>query len=144
MNIHIFYDNIDFRVKGWRNVKKLVEKVISEEGKISGDLNFILTNDRILKEINLQFLKHNYNTDVISFNYGAESTISGEVYVSIDRVKINAKNYKVSYNNELLRVIIHGVLHLCGYEDSTEVEKEQMRRQEDSWIKIYRDIKDEV
>ena len=117
-----------------------MKRSFRKKGKISGDLNFILTNDRILKEINVQFLKHNYDTDVISFNYGDESTISGEVYVSIDRVKINAKNYKVSYNNELLRVIIHGVLHLCGYVDSTEVEKELMRRQEDSWIKIYEEI----
>lgn len=140
MNIQIFYDNINFRVKNWRNVKKLIEKVISEEGKISGDLNFILTNDTILKEINVQFLKHNYYTDVISFDYGEHNIIAGDIYISIDTVKINAKNYKVSYRLELVRVIIHGVLHLCGYEDKTAMEKDVMRRKENSWLRVYREI----
>ena len=140
MSIKIFYDNIDFRIKNWRNVKKLVEKVISEEGKISGDLNFILTNDNILKKINMQFLKHNYYTDVISFDYGAKNIIAGEIYISIDTVRINAKNYKVSYNIELLRIIIHGVLHLCGYDDCTEEEKDIMRKLENSWLKVYGEI----
>lgn len=140
MNIQIFYDNINFRVKNWRNVKKLIEKVISEEGKISGDLNFILTNDTILKEINVQFLKHNYYTDVVSFDYGEHNIIAGDIYISIDTVKINAKNYKVSYRLELVRVIIHGVLHLCGYEDKTAMEKDVMRRKENSWLRVYREI----
>lgn len=140
MNIQIFYDNINFRVKNWRNVKKLIEKVISEEGKISGDLNFILTNDTILKEINVQFLKHNYYTDVVSFDYGEHNIIAGDIYISIDTVKINAKNYKVSYRLELVRVIIHGVLHLCGYEDKTAMEKDVMRRRENSWLRVYREI----
>lgn len=140
MNIQIFYDNINFRVKNWRNVKKLIEKVISEEGKISGDLNFILTNDTILKEINVQFLKHNYYTDVVSFDYGEHNIIAGDIYISIDTVKINAKNYKVSYRLELVRVIIHGVLHLCGYDDKTAMEKDVMRRRENSWLRVYREI----
>jgi len=137
LKIKIFYDNIDFRVRGWRKIEKLVKKVISKENKISGDLNFIVTNDKTLKKINIKYLKHNFNTDVISFNYENQGNLSGEIYVSIDTVKRNAKNYKVSYRIELVRVMIHGVLHICGYEDKNSQEKEKMREQEDWWLRVY-------
>ena len=134
MSIRVFYDDSNFRIKGWKKTRSLIEKVISFEGKSTGDLNFILTTDKILKEINSEFLKHYYNTDVISFNYGDENCITGEVYISIETVKINAKNYKVSYSNELLRVMIHGVLHLCGHNDESASEKIEMRKREDFWL----------
>jgi rRNA maturation RNase YbeY len=140
LKIRIFYDNVDFRIKGWRKIKKLIEKVISKEDKISGDLNFILTNDSILKKINIEFLKHNYNTDVISFNYYDQNNLTGEIYISIETVKRNAKNYKVSYRNEMIRVIIHGVLHICGYEDRDDREKREMRKHEDFWLKVYNEL----
>jgi len=140
LKIRIFYDNVDFRIKGWRKIKKLIEKVISKEDKISGDLNFILTNDSILKKINNEFLKHNYNTDVISFNYYDQNTLTGEIYISIETVKRNAKNYKVSYRNEMIRVIIHGVLHICGYEDGDDRAKGEMRKHEDFWLKVYNEL----
>ena len=137
MKIKIFYDNIDFRVRGWRKIEKLVKKVISKENKISGDLNFIVTNDKTLKKINIKYLKHNFNTDVISFNYENQGNLYGEIYVSIDTVKRNAKNYKVSYRIELVRVMIHGVLHICGYEDQNNLEKEKMSELEDWWLRVY-------
>ena len=140
MKIRIFYDNVDFRIKGWRKIKKLIEKVISKEDKISGDLNFILTNDSILKKINNEFLKHNYNTDVISFNYYDQNNLTGEIYISIETVKRNAKNYKVSYRNEMIRVIIHGVLHICGYEDRNDSEKGEMRKKEEFWLKVHNEL----
>jgi probable rRNA maturation factor len=137
LSIKIFYDEIDFRLKGWRKIKKIIEKVISDEKRISGDLIFILTNDTNIKNLNKKFLKHNYYTDVISFNYGDEKKVEGEIYISLDTVKINAINYEVSYNLELLRVIIHGVLHLCGYEDKSKKDRIKMRRKENFWMKIY-------
>jgi len=137
LSVRIFYDEIDFRLKGWGKVKRLIEKVISDEKKISGDLNFILTNDKILKEINIKFLKHNYYTDVVSFNYSDKNKINGEIYISIDTVKLNAKNYKVSYSSELIRVIVHGLLHLCGYNDTRKKEKVKMGKMEDFWLNIY-------
>ena len=140
MKINVFYDNITFRITGWRKIKKLVEKVISEENNISGDLNFIITNDVVLKEMNMKFLKHNYFTDVISFNYNDQNNLIGEVFISIDAVKRNAKNYKVSYRQELLRVIIHGELHICGYEDRNSVEKDNMRKREEYWLGVYEKI----
>lgn len=140
MSINIYYDKIDFRLKGWRKIKKLIEKVISDEKKASGDLNFILTDDITLKKMNVKFLKHNYFTDVISFDYGVGKKMNGEIYISIDTVKRNALNYKVSYNSELVRVMLHGVLHLCGYKDKSFEEKNEMNRLEDSWLKRLEEI----
>jgi probable rRNA maturation factor len=140
LKIRIFYDNIDFRIRSWRKIKKLVEKVITKEGKISGDLNFIITNDTVLKEINVKFLSHDYFTDAISFNYDYQNNLAGEIYISIDTVKRNAKNYKVSYSDELLRVIIHGVLHICDYDDKKDEERKKMRRLENLWMKVFKEM----
>jgi probable rRNA maturation factor len=137
LTIRIFYDDINFRLKGWKKVRSLIEKVISNEKRISGDLNFILSNDEAVRDINIRFLEHDYNTDVIAFDYNEGRIVNGEVYISIDTVKRNANNYKVSLMNELLRVIIHGTLHLCGYNDKTEKDKERMRFLEEKWLVIY-------
>lgn len=136
MSIRIFYDNTDFRFKGWRKTLKVVKKVIRKQKKISGDLNFIITNDENLMQINIQFLEHDYNTDVITFNYNSKKVINGEIYISIDTVKKNAINYNVSLKQELQRVLIHGVLHLVGYDDKTEKQRDNMRRMEDMWLQL--------
>ena len=135
MKIKVFYEGVPFRLRGWRKIKSLVIKVISEEGKFSGDLNFIIAGDEYIREINRKFLNHDWYTDVISFNYGESSGLNGEIFISIDTVRINAINYKVSYKEELLRVIIHGVLHLCGYEDKNKEQKDKMNIREDYWMK---------
>ncbi len=135
MSIRIYYDETNFRFRGWKKTVKIIQEVIAKEEKISGDLNFIITNDKNLREINVEFLEHDYNTDVISFNYNNGNSINGEVYVSLDRVKENSLNYNVSLKNELFRVIIHGVLHLLGYNDSSEEERSEMRKLEDYWMK---------
>jgi probable rRNA maturation factor len=136
----VFYDGVKYRLAGSGKIKKLVVKVISEEGKISGDLNFILTNDETLRDMNRRYLKHNYFTDVISFGWGDGNVVEGEIYISADKVKNNAQNYKVSYKNEMIRVIIHGTLHLCGYDDKSAVEKREMRRMEDVWLERFKTL----
>ncbi|MDQ1297029.1 MAG: putative rRNA maturation factor [Bacteroidota bacterium] len=135
--IRLFYDNTVFRLRGSRKALQLIEKVIREENRISGDLNFIVTNKFRVKEINIEFLKHDYFTDVIAFGYSDGNIIDGDVFMSIETIKENAVNYKVSLKNEMIRVMIHGTLHLCGYEDKKEAEKLVMREKENYWISIF-------
>jgi probable rRNA maturation factor len=136
VSIRIFYDNTSYRIKGWKKVVRILNKVIAKEGKISGDLSYIITNDEELRKINTQFLEHDYFTDVITFNYNDKNYINGEVYISLDSVKENALNYNVSLNGEIRRVMIHGVLHLVGYDDKTEAERNKMREQENFWLSL--------
>lgn len=134
MSIKIFYDETKFRLNGGRKIVKLIKKIISDEKKIPGDVNFIITNDEHVRKINISFLKHDYNTDVITFDYNTGSVINGEVYLSLDTVKHNSIKYNVGLNDEITRVIIHGVLHLVGYDDKTAEERRDMKKMEDFWL----------
>lgn len=136
--IRIFYDNVKYRLRGSKKSLENIEKVIRSENKISGDLNFILCRDESILHINKSYLKHNYYTDVIAFGYGDSGKIEGEVYISIDTVRINSINYKVSLREEILRVMIHGTLHLCGHDDKTKEEKSVMKCLEDEWLKKFK------
>lgn len=144
MSIRVFYDVAGYKFRGWRKAAKLFQKVIREEKRIPGDLNFIIADDDSIREINTEFLKHNYFTDVITFDNSSDALTSGEIYISIDTVKNNAADYKVSVNDELLRVMVHGVLHLCGYNDATEEERSNMRRMEDRWLSEFNRNYDEI
>ncbi len=135
LNIRFYHDNVKYRLRGVKKIIKLIEEVIREEKKLSGDLNFIITTDRNLRKINKEFLEHDYFTDVIAFNYNQGKILNGEIYISLDTVKRNAHNYKVSLRKELIRVIIHGALHICGYNDKKAKERIEMRDRENYWMK---------
>jgi rRNA maturation RNase YbeY len=135
LSIKIFYENTSFKIKGWRKLRGFIDEVIGKENRVSGDLNFIITDDDVVRKINMQFLEHDYNTDVITFNYNEGKVVNGEIYISLDTVRYNAHNYNVSLNNELKRVIIHGVLHLVGYDDKTDDKSVEMKRMEEKWLK---------
>lgn len=126
MSIKIYYDKIKFRIHKTGEIKKFLEKVITDERKIPGDLKFIFTDDETEMKINRKFLGHNYYTDIISFDYSDGNKINGEIYISIETLKRNAIIYNAGLKEELLRVMIHGVLHLCGYNDDDKKSKEIM------------------
>jgi len=134
LKIRIFYDNVKFRLKESKKVLNIIEKVIRREKKIPGDLIFIISNNKEVRKINKEFLNHNYNTDVIAFGYSERNTLNGEIYISYGKVKENANNYKVSCREELVRVMIHGTLHLCGYDDNTEEKRKLMMEKGEKWI----------
>ncbi len=107
------------------------------EDKYEGDINVVFCNDEYLLQLNMLHLNHSYYTDVITFDYSEDKTISGDIFISIDRVKENAQEFSVTFFNELCRVIVHGVLHLCGYKDKTEEDNRLMRKKEDECLFLY-------
>jgi probable rRNA maturation factor len=134
LSIKIFYNETKFRFSGWRIAKTVFEEVIKNENKVLGDLNVIMTNDKSLREINIEFLQHDYTTDVIAFNYNVGKVINGEIYISIDTVKSNANKYQVALKEEVSRVIIHGLLHLLGFDDKNDKDRKKMKNLEDFWL----------
>ena len=112
-------------------------KVIESENKKLGEINYIFCDDEYLLEINKQYLNHDYYTDIISFDYTENEVVSGDIFISIDRVKENASDYGVSFDNELKRVIIHGILHFCGYKDKSQEEERMMRLKEEEKINLF-------
>ncbi len=117
------------------NTLPWITAVIKEEGFSEGDINYIFMNDEMLLEINKKFLEHDTYTDIITFDLSEEEKeISAEIFISTERVVENATKFKVSYPEEMHRVLIHGILHLCGYNDKTAEEKEEMRAKENYYL----------
>ena len=137
MSISIYYDKIRFRLKGPGKAKEFMKKVIRDEKLIPGDLNYVFTDDKELRKINMEFLKRTYNTDVITFNYSDSGTVNGEIYISVERARENANEFGVSLINEVIRLMIHGSLHLCGYNDEAEIEKGVMQKKENERLREY-------
>lgn len=119
-------------------VKEVVRDIFKKEKTKLEQLQYIFCSDDYLLEINKQHLKHNYYTDIITFDLSEKpNSVIGEIYISVDRVRDNAQNYEVSFKQELLRVIFHGALHLCGLKDKTEKDQVLMRKAEDKYLRYY-------
>lgn len=127
----------DFRLTNEEIFTEWIESVIKSEGKNLGEIAYIFCNDSYLLEINQQYLNHDDLTDIISFDYSEDDLICGDIFISIERVQDNALDLGVSFEEELKRVIIHGVLHYCGYKDKSENDALLMRTKEDEKIKMF-------
>lgn len=136
MSINYFNEDIDFKHSEYAFLKNWLHKVVENEGKTISQINYIFCSDKYLLELNKEHLNHNYFTDVITFDYSEENNISGDIFISIDRIKENAEAYSVSFKNELSRVAVHGVLHLLNYDDKTPQEKKTMRNKEDFYLSL--------
>ena len=112
-------------------------EVIKSEIKNEGEINYIFCDDDYLLEINKQYLDHDTLTDVISFDYSVGNVLHGDIFISIERVKDNAADFNVSFEDELKRVMVHGVLHYCGYKDKSETDERLMREKEEEKMKMF-------
>lgn len=132
----LYNSETDFVLNQAENISGWITKTIESESKSEGDISYIFCDDDYLLDINVKYLNHNTLTDIISFDYTDEGLISGDVFISIDRVKENAEKFNVSFQDELHRVMIHGILHFCGYKDKTKEEEQLMRSKEDYYLSL--------
>ncbi|KAA0129847.1 rRNA maturation RNase YbeY [Chryseobacterium sp. SN22] len=133
--IQFFYENLPESVN--TNYTAWLEEIILSEEKKLGEINYIFCDDDYLLKVNQDYLQHDYYTDIITFDYVKGRTISGEIFVSLQRISDNASTLSGNYEEELRRVLAHGILHLCGYKDKTEEEEKQMREKEDHYLVKY-------
>ncbi len=126
--------NYNFKLKKKNRIRRWIKKTIKEYNFEIGDISYFFTSDEELLEINKQYLHHDYYTDIITFNYNEENIISAEIFISIERIKDNSEKFNTTFQNELHRVIIHGILHLLGFDDKTEDQKNTMRKLEDKCL----------
>ncbi|WP_299119362.1 rRNA maturation RNase YbeY [uncultured Tenacibaculum sp.] len=125
----------NFQLENEEKTSKWIQSCIEEEGFELGEVNYIFCDDSYLHKINVEFLQHDTFTDIISFDYTLGKLVGGDIFISVERVKENADLFKTSFENELHRVIIHGILHYMKYKDKTEEEKEIMRNKENDCLK---------
>ena len=131
----VFNYETDFTLNNEQTTSEWITACIENESFEAGEINYIFCDDDYLHKINVEFLEHDTLTDIISFDYSMGKLVSGDIFISINRVEDNAKDFKVSFEEELHRVIIHGILHYMGYKDKSDEEKQLMRDKENSCLK---------
>lgn len=129
-------DYKSFELKNKKEIIYWISQVVREEGKDVGEIAYLFTNDKSILEINNKYLNHNYFTDIITFDYCENNYISSDIIISIDTIIDNSKYYKVHFYEELLRVIIHGILHLLGYDDKSETDQNIMTNMENKCLEL--------
>ncbi|MCA0152396.1 rRNA maturation RNase YbeY [Winogradskyella vincentii] len=120
-----------------KRLKEWIAEAVATEEFLVGEINYVFCSDEYLHKINLQYLNHDTYTDIISFDYGVGNQLHGDIFISVDRVRENALKFEVDFKSELLRVLIHGILHFCGYKDKLENEVDAMRAKENYYISRY-------
>ncbi|WP_242134100.1 rRNA maturation RNase YbeY [Aestuariivivens marinum] len=125
----------NFKLDNEVEISNWISNTITSEGYTLGDINYVFCDDDYLHKLNVEFLNHDTLTDIISFDYSLGKTVQGDIFISIERVKDNAKDFNVSFVNELCRVIIHGVLHYCGYKDKSKEDALIMRNKENHYLR---------
>lgn len=132
-----FHYETDFTLSNPGSFEAWLMKVIESEEKIAGDINYIFCDDEYLLKVNLEYLNHDTYTDIITFDYCEGNFLHGDVFISVERVVENALTYGVDFSQELLRVMSHGLLHLCGYKDKSADDERLMRSKEDEKISMF-------
>jgi probable rRNA maturation factor len=134
--ISFFYET-DFKIKQPKTWKEKIQKVVESENHTMEEVNYIFCDDAYLLQINKDFLQHDYYTDVIGFQYSESGPLMGDIYISVERIEENAQNNQVSFENELARVMIHGILHFMGYKDKSPEEEKKMRAGEEKYLSLF-------
>lgn len=128
------YEDVELSDIDESQISSWISNILSSEKKVEGEINYIFCTDDFLLDINKKFLNHDTYTDIISFDYTVGEIISGDIFISLDRVAENAEKYSVSFKEELYRVMAHGILHYCGYKDKTKQDQSIMRSKEDYYL----------
>ena len=132
-----FFSENDFVLEKKKSFRNWIDLVVSSEDKFLGNINYIFCDDEYLLDINIKYLSHDTYTDIISFDNTVGNTLHGDIFISTERIADNAANFNAEFTEELKRVMIHGILHFCGYKDKTERDRELMRRKEEEKIKLF-------
>jgi rRNA maturation RNase YbeY len=139
--ILFFLEDISYTLKHRKRLRRWLHTAIQSENKEVGEVNIILCSDAYLHDLNLTYLKHDTLTDIITFDYtGNDSRLSGDLFISLQRIKENSKQFGVPFVQELYRVMIHGILHLAGYTDKSADDKDTMRSKEDYYLSLLPDF----
>lgn len=136
MSVKYFNEDVPFPILKKRSTSNWIRETILLEEKIVGDISFVFCSDDYLLEVNKKYLAHDYYTDIITFDYVKDGLISGDIFVSIDRIKENAQEFSTTFENELNRILIHGILHLLGYKDKIKKDQKLMTFKENYYLNV--------
>lgn len=139
--IHFFNEDVEYRLRGKQKLQNWIISSILSEQKSAGAINIILCSDTFLYKMNVEYLNHDTFTDVITFDYGEDNMVSGDIFISLDRIRENAKKFNNKLPDELHRIIIHGVMHLCGQEDKEPNDKIRMTEKENKYLSLRPEIR---
>jgi rRNA maturation RNase YbeY len=143
--VRYYNDSTTYRLRDKRKIAAWLKRVAQEEGYSLGDVNYIFCSSDVHRKMNIDFIGHDYFTDIITFDYSdlkGEGVVSGDIFIDVDTVADNARIYGATKRDEMLRVVVHGVLHLCGQKDKTPRAEKQMHRKEDKYIALYKEERD--